>query len=46
MVFENSGLFVKYVELVLNNMNIIFGFTVFHFSSDLQFNLNYPKKFK
>ena len=30
-------------NLVLNNMNIIFAFTVFHFSSDLQFKFELSK---
>jgi hypothetical protein len=37
IVLENSGLFLKYVVTCAKNIHIIFAFTVFHFSSDLQF---------
>jgi hypothetical protein len=37
MVLKNSG-------LLLNNMNIIFSFTNFHFSSDLQFKSELSEK--
>jgi hypothetical protein len=29
--YENSGLFLNRLQLVLNNINIIFAFTDFHF---------------
>jgi hypothetical protein len=37
MVFEDFGLFLNSVVLVLNNIYIIFACTVFHVLSDLQF---------